>query len=90
MLMGVWIVVLPTMVWVFGLICQGRKHALAVSGARSTIGNWSCMIHPQAQSIFGWAAANQGYPRMTLFSPRSERKYRRVLCWVPVLVCRSV
>ena len=39
MLGGVWIVALPTIVWVFGLICQGRKRALAASGARSMMGN---------------------------------------------------
>ena len=27
-------------------------------------GNWSLLIHPHAQSIFGWLAANHGYPRM--------------------------
>ena len=36
---GVWIVVDPTIVWVFGLICRGRNRALAVSGDRNTMGN---------------------------------------------------
>ena len=36
---GVWIVVDPTIVWVFGLICRGRNRALAASGDRRTIGS---------------------------------------------------
>jgi hypothetical protein len=86
MLVGVWIVVDPMMVWEWGLICRGRNHALAASAALSTIGSWSWVIHPLLQSIFGWAAVNYGYPRITLFSPRSERKYRSVRCAVPVHV----
>ena len=27
-------------------------------------GNWSLLIHPHAQSIFGWLAVNHGYPKM--------------------------
>ena len=75
MLGGVWIIVDPTIVWDLGLICRGKNRALAVSADRNTMGNWSWAIHPRAQSTFGWAAANQGYPKITLFSPRSERKY---------------
>ena len=55
---GVWIVVNPRMVWVLGLICRGKNHALAASVACSTMGSWLWVIHPWAQSIFGWAAAN--------------------------------
>ena len=90
MLGGVWISIDPMMVCVLGLICWGRNRALAASVNRKTIGSWSCVIHPWAQSTFSWAATNQGYPRITLFSPKSERKYWRVHCWVPVLVCKSV
>ena len=90
MLSGVCIVVLPTMVWDLGLICRGKNCAFVASADHRTISNWSCVIHPLAQSILGCAAANHGYPKITLFSPRSERKYRRVCCWVSVLVCKSV
>ena len=27
-------------------------------------GSWLLLIHPLAQSIFGWLAANHGYPRI--------------------------
>jgi len=64
-----------TMVCDIGLICRGRNRAFATSGLRSTMGSWSWEIHPRAQSIFGWVAMNQGYPKMTLFSLRSNRKY---------------
>ena len=80
----------PTVVCDLGLICRGKNRALAASADRSTIGSWSWAIHPRAQSIFGWAAANQGNPKITLFSPKSERKYRSVRRWVPVWVCKSV
>ena len=80
----------PRMVCDIGLICRGRNRTFTVSGLRNTIGNWSWEIHPQAQSIFGWVAVNQGYPRMTLFSSKLERKYCSVRCVVPVLVCKSV
>ena len=39
MLLGVWIVVLPTMVWDLGLICRGKNRAFAASADRRTIGN---------------------------------------------------
>ena len=83
-------VILPTIVWDVGLICRGRNRAFAVLGLRSTMGSWSCEIHPRAQLIFGCVAVNHGYPNMTRFSPRSDKKYRSVLWVVLVLVCRSV
>ena len=83
-------IALPTIVWDIGLICRGRNRAFAASGLRNTMGSWLCEIHPLAQSIFGCVAVNHGYPRMTQFSPKSDRKYHSVLWVVPVLVCRSV
>ena len=31
---------------------------------RRISGNWLLSIHPHTQSIFGWLAANHGYPRI--------------------------
>jgi hypothetical protein len=60
------------------LICHGRNRARAASGVRSMTGNWPWLIHPLFQSIWDWNATNHGYPRMTLFLPKFERKNRRV------------
>jgi hypothetical protein len=72
------------------LICRGRKHAHVASGLQSMTGSWLWSIQPLFQLIRGWNAVNHGYPRMTLFSPRFERKNQRACCCVPVCVCRSV
>jgi hypothetical protein len=63
--------------------------ALAASHALRTMGNCEWSIHPLAQSIFGYAVANHGYPKITLWLPRSVRKYHRFLFLEPVLVFRS-
>ena len=34
-------------------------------GTVKMIGRWEASIHPFAQSILGWKAANQGYPKIT-------------------------
>jgi len=78
--------VFPIIVCDRGRTCLGKNHTFMASGLRNTIGSWSWEIHPLAQSIFGCIAANHRYPRMTLFSPRSDKKYLRVCCVVPVLV----
>ena len=76
---------------VLGLLThQGRNHALDASGARSIMGSWVWSIHPLLQSIQGWNAVNHGYPRIALFSPRSERKNQRVERCVSVCTWRSV
>jgi hypothetical protein len=72
------------------LICRGINRARAASGVLSMTGSWLWSIQPLFQSIHGWKAVNQGYPKMTLFSPRLERKNRRVCRCAPVCVCRSV
>jgi hypothetical protein len=69
---------------------HGKNHAWVASSAHSTMGNCPWLIHPLFQSILGWNAVNQGYPRIALFSPRFERKNRRVDHCVPVCTCRSV
>src|SRR5579863_7137695 len=38
----------------------------------------------------GCTAANQGYPKMALFSPRFVRKKHSWVCCGPVRTCRSV
>ena len=53
-------------------------------------GSWVLLIHPLAQSIFGWLAANHGYPRMTFWSARSVRKNHNHTLWFPVCISRSV
>ena len=72
------------------LICRGKNRALVAFGAQNITDSWVWSIHPLFQSIRGWKAANHGYPRMTLFSPRFKRKNRRVCRCAPVCVCRSV
>ncbi len=52
----------------------GKNRAFAASGALNTMGSWVWSIQPLFQSIFGWVAANQGYPSMALCSPNSVRK----------------
>ena len=51
----------------------GVYMAFAVFGADRTIGSCDMLIHPLFQSTLGWKAANQGYPKIALWSPRSER-----------------
>ena len=53
-------------------------------------GNWSLSIHPHAQSIFGWLAANHGYPRIAFWSARSVRKNHNHTFWLPVCISRLV
>jgi hypothetical protein len=61
-----------------------------MSGAQNITGSWVWSIHPLFQSIHGWKAANQGYPRITLFSPRLERKKQRVEHCILVCTWRLV
>ena len=63
--------------------------ALAALRALRTMGNCEWSIHPLAQSILGCAVANHGYPKITLWSPRSVRKYCRFVFFKPILVFRS-
>jgi hypothetical protein len=66
------------------LTCHGRKHVLSISWVLKIIGSCIWSIHPRFQSIRGWKAANHGYPRMALFSSKSERKNQSVECCAPV------
>ena len=68
----------------------GMKIALCALGAQMTIGSWVWLIHPFFQSILSCVAANQGYPRITLCSPKSDRKNLRVVVFCPVWMFRSV
>src|SRR6266403_4369759 len=73
------------------LFCDwDRKRALAASGALKTMGSWVWSIHPLFQSIFGWVAANQGYPSIALCSPSSVRKNLMLVVVDPVWVAKSV
>ena len=51
----------------------GVYVASAAFGADRTIGSCDMSIHPFFQSTLGWKAANQGYPKIALWSLRSER-----------------
>jgi hypothetical protein len=66
------------------LVVLGRKRAFAASGVRNMMGNWEWLIHPLLQLICGCIATNHGYPRMALFSPKFERKNRRLIRLLPV------
>ena len=73
-------VTLPRKYWsVTFLVGQGMFFVLGVYvafaafGADRTIGSCDMLIHPLFQSTLGWKAANQGYPKIALWSPRSER-----------------
>jgi hypothetical protein len=72
------------------LTCQGRNCALVTFEAQNITDSWVWLIHPLFQLICGWNAANHGYPRIALFSPRSDRKKQRVDRCVPVCTCRLV
>ena len=56
----------------------------------SISGSWVLSIHPLAQSIFGWFAANHGWPRMAFWSARLVRKNRNHTFRFPVCISRSV
>jgi hypothetical protein len=61
--------------WLRGvLVVLGVNCALAASTLLMITGSCEWLIHPLFQSILGWTAANQGYPRMTLLSPKSDKK----------------
>src|ERR1700682_5674096 len=67
--------------WFHGvLVVLGVNRALAVSTLLMITGSCEWSIHPLFQSILGWTAADQGYPRITLLSPKSDRKNRRFVC----------
>src|SRR5580698_2627276 len=80
-----WVLLVRGMFLVRGVNC-----ALAASGDRSMMGSCEWSNHPRRQSIFGCTAANQGYPRMALLSPKSDKKNRKLVLWVPVRTSRSV
>jgi hypothetical protein len=85
----------PIKYLIFGLVrdtffVHNVNVALCAFEAHKTIGSWVWSIHPFFQSIFGCTAANHGYPKMALCSPRSDRKNRSLIVVVPVLVSRSV
>jgi hypothetical protein len=59
---------------------QGKNCALIASGALKMIGSWAWSIQPLFQLMRGWVSVNQGYLRITLFSPSSDRKNRKAVC----------
>ena len=69
---------------------RGTKWARFVLFALRIIGNWDASIHPRFQSILGCTAANQEYPSMALFSPKSVRKNRSFDWFGPVCTSKSV
>ena len=69
---------------------RGTNRARLALLALRMMGSWDESIHPRFQSIFGCTAANQEYPSMALFSPRSVRKNRSLDRFEPVCTSRSV
>jgi hypothetical protein len=91
----VWNVTCPMKYLVSGLargtfFVRGTNVAFCAFGARNMIDSWVWSIHPLFQSMFGCTAANHGYPKMALCSPKSDRKKCSLVIVVPVLVFRSV
>src|SRR5579863_3612962 len=72
------------------LMVWGTNWAFAASSLRSMSGSCEWSIHPHFQSMHGCTAANQGYPKMALFSPKLIRKKHNRVCCDPVQTCRSV
>ena len=68
------------------------KVAFYAFGAWSTMGSWEWSIHPFFQSILGWVAVNHRYLRITLCSPKSDRKNQNcsVIVFYPVRTFKSV
>src|SRR5712675_3336029 len=67
----------------------GLNCGFSALASRRMRGSWVVSIHPRAQSILGWFAANHGYPRITPWGPRSVRKKRMLVRLVPVCTCKS-
>ncbi len=75
------IVVSPGLMYLWPL--RFMNLVLAASIVCRMTGSCLWSIHPLAQSICGWVDANQGYPSMILWSPRSDRKNLwLVLCFL--------
>ena len=79
-----WKVTRPMKYWSWEIslgtsLVHGMKIALFELGAWRIMGSWVWSIHPLFQSMLGWTAANQEYPRIALCSPKSVRRNRRVV-----------
>ena len=48
-----------------GVVLHSLMQTFFFLGAHMMSSSWSALIHPQAQSMFGWVAANHGYPKMS-------------------------
>ena len=72
-------VMLHLLMWIFFL-----------SGAHMMSSSCSASIYPLAQLMFGWVAANHGYPRMSFWSSISVRKKHSLILCCPVCISRSV
>ena len=69
---------------------RGTKQAHFALFALRMIGSWDASIHPHFQLILGCTAANQEYPSITLFSPKSVKKKHSLDQFGPVCTSRSV
>ena len=69
---------------------RGMKRALLALFALRMMGSWEESIHPCFQSILGCTAANQEYPSIALFSPKSVRKNHSFDRLGPVWTSKSV
>ena len=88
-------VTFPIKYWVVSMgrglfMDRGVKRAFLALFALRMMGSWEESIHPRFQSILGCTAANQEYPNIALFSPRSVRKNHSFDRLGPVWTSRSV
>ena len=67
-----------------------KKYICVASSVWAMIGRLEVSIHPRTQSILGWKAVNQGYPRIALFIPRSDRKNLIRIRLFPICISKSV
>ena len=71
-------------------IDHGTNQACFTLLALRMIGSYDASIHPCFQLIFGCTAANQEYPSIALFSPRSIRKNCSFDQFGPIWTSKSV
>jgi hypothetical protein len=68
---------------------RGTNIAFCAFRAHKTMGSWVWSIHPFFQLILGCTAANHGYLRIALCSPKSDKKKCNLLATVPVCASKS-
>ena len=83
-------------VWQLSFLCPaGVMVHRAIRDSRAFLvwrmsSSCSLSIHPQAQSIFGWLAANHGYPRMAFWLAKLVRKNCNHTLWLSICISKSM